>query len=97
MNGGPVQSPSVEGGVTGGAVEGFTGDEAGGITGGAVEGITVTCPRCGGQGEQRFYGPCDGCRAELRAAYQPEGRVIEVAEYEPKVNVTANAVATKDD
>jgi hypothetical protein len=34
---------------------------------------------------------------QLRAAYQSEGRVVEVAEYVPKMNVTPNAVALKDD
>ena len=47
--------------------------------------------------EQRFYGPCDTCREALRSTFRAEGRVIAVAEYEPKVNVTPNAVATKDD
>ena len=55
------------------------------------------CPRCGLTVTQRFYGPCESCRTELRAKYLGEGRVIEVAEYEPKMNVTPNAVATKDD
>ena len=55
------------------------------------------CPRCGLTVPQRFYGPCESCRTELRAKYLGEGRVIEVAEYEPKMNVTPNAVATKDD
>jgi hypothetical protein len=58
--------------------------------------VEVTCPRCGRTAEQRFYGPCDECRTALRAAYRAEGRVVEVAEYEPKMNVTPNAVATKD-
>ena len=35
--------------------------------------------------------------AALRDAFRAEGRVIELAEYEPKMNVTPNAVATKDD
>jgi hypothetical protein len=35
--------------------------------------------------------------AELRDAFRAEGRIIEVAEYEPKINVTPNAVALKDD
>ena len=56
-----------------------------------------TCPRCGRPAEQRFYGPCDDCRQALRDAFRAEGRVIELAEYEPKMNVTPNAVATKDD
>jgi hypothetical protein len=57
----------------------------------------ITCPRCGEQAAVRFYGPCDGCRAELRRTYALEGRVVELAEYEPKMNVTPNAVALKDD
>ena len=47
--------------------------------------------------DERFYGPCARCRLELRAKYDRAGRVIEVAEYEPKINVTPNAVAVKDD
>lgn len=58
---------------------------------------TFTCPRCGGAVTERFYGPCDACRVELRAKYLGEGRIVEVAEYEPKMNVTPNAVALKDD
>ncbi len=57
---------------------------------------THVCPRCGVAHEQRFYGPCAGCRAELRAALQGEARHVEV-EYVPKMNVTPNAVALKDD
>ena len=45
----------------------------------------------------RFYGPCDACRAALRQQYRSAGRVIELAEYVPKLNVTPNAVALKDD
>ncbi len=60
--------------------------------------LTSACPRCHAPiTEERFYGPCTSCRAELRAKYVGEGRVIEVAEYVPKMNVTPNAVATKDD
>lgn len=59
--------------------------------------IELTCPRCGKAATARFYGPCDDCRAALRAAYRGEGRVVEVAEYEPKINVTPNAVAFKED
>jgi len=46
---------------------------------------------------EELYGPCTTCRTELRAKFQLEGRVIELAEYEPKMNVTPNAVALKDD
>ena len=58
--------------------------------------IEVTCPRCGRDATVRFYGPCDDCRAELRRTGS-EARVVEVADYEPKMNVTPNAVATRDD
>ncbi len=59
--------------------------------------MNVSCPRCGSSVEVRFYGPCDECRTTLRSQYQSAGRVIELAEYEPKMNVTPNAPATKDD
>ncbi len=59
--------------------------------------MTITCPRCGQEVEARFYGPCDACRDTLRAELVRERRVVAVAEYEPKMNVTPNAVAQKDD
>jgi NMD protein affecting ribosome stability and mRNA decay len=59
--------------------------------------LSITCPRCGSALDERFYGPCTACRAELRAKFTGEGRDVEVAEYEPKMNVTPNAVALKDD
>lgn len=59
--------------------------------------LTVTCPRCGGTSTERFYGPCSTCRTDLRAKFLGEGREVEVAEYVPKMNVTPNAVALKDD
>jgi hypothetical protein len=55
------------------------------------------CPRCHMHVTEQFYGPCTGCRSALRAKYLGEGREIEVAEYVPKMNVTPNAVALKDD
>ena len=57
----------------------------------------MTCPRCGHEASERFYGPCSVCRTALRAAHSGEARDVEVAAYEPKMNVTPNAVATKDD
>ncbi len=57
----------------------------------------VTCPRCGRDVDERFYGPCASCRDDLRAAFVNEARIVDVAEYEPKMNVTPNAVALKDD
>ena len=62
-----------------------------------MELMTVTCPRCQTVVQERFYGPCASCRDALRAAFQREARVVEVAEYVPKMNVTPNAVALKDD
>ena len=59
--------------------------------------MPVDCPRCGRAVEQRFYGPCERCHDELRAAYQAEVTAVVAAEYEPKMNVTPNAVALKDD
>ena len=55
------------------------------------------CPRCKIDVVETFYGPCETCRTALRDAFRAEGRVIELAEYEPKMNVTPNAVALKDD
>jgi hypothetical protein len=59
--------------------------------------MEFSCPRCHGDAVDDFYGPCDTCRAQLREAFRSEGRLVEVAEYEPKMNVTPNAVALKDD
>ncbi len=55
------------------------------------------CPRCSNPVDERFYGPCEACRVALRAKFLSEGREVIVAEYEPKMNVTPNAVALKDD
>ena len=55
------------------------------------------CPRCAASVTEEFYGPCSSCHADLRTKFQSEGRVVELAEYEPKMNVTPNAVALKDD
>ena len=63
----------------------------------SIDKTTGTCPRCGAEASERFYGPCTSCRTELRAKFLSEGRVVEVAEYVPKMNVTPNAVALKDD
>ena len=55
------------------------------------------CPRCHEPVIARFYGPCDACRSVLRATQGTEARDVEAAEYIPKMNVTPNAVALKDD
>ncbi len=62
-----------------------------------MEVVALSCPRCGTDVNERFYGPCTSCRTELRVKYLTEGRVVVLAEYEPKMNVTPNAVALKDD
>jgi NMD protein affecting ribosome stability and mRNA decay len=59
--------------------------------------LSITCPRCGAVLDERFYGPCTSCRTELRTKFTGEGRDVEVPEYVPKMNVTPNAVALKDD
>jgi len=59
--------------------------------------LDFDCPRCRRATTAAFYGPCERCLGELRARYQGERTEVEVAEYVPKVNVTPNAVALKDD
>ncbi len=58
--------------------------------------LEFTCPRCGASCESRFYGPCQVCRDQLRASVGGVGHDVAVADYEPKMNVTPNAVALKD-
>lgn len=58
--------------------------------------LAFTCPRCGASATERFYGPCAGCRVQLRATIGGERRDVEAAAYEPKMHVTPNAVALKD-
>jgi hypothetical protein len=58
--------------------------------------LDITCPRCEQPVSVRFYGPCEGCRDLLRAEQAGTAREVEVAAYEPKMNVTPNAVALKE-
>ena len=58
--------------------------------------LTDICPRCREQVHQRFYGPCDSCRDELRATVGLDAHEVETEAFEPKMNVTPNAVALKD-
>jgi hypothetical protein len=58
--------------------------------------LAFPCPRCRHETTARFYGPCHDCRMQLRQQLSGEATELEVAEYEPKMNVTPNAVATKD-
>jgi hypothetical protein len=46
---------------------------------------------------ERFYGPCGACRDTLRAELAGEARAAEAQRYEPRMNVTPNAVALKGD
>jgi predicted ATP-dependent serine protease len=59
--------------------------------------LSFTCPRCHGETAARWYGPCEECRDTLRAQVAGEARAVEQTDYVPKVNVTPNAVALKDD
>lgn len=59
--------------------------------------VAFDCPRCATSVVERLYGPCTSCRAELRATLGCEAQEVDVAAYEPKMNVTPNAVALKDD
>ncbi len=60
------------------------------------EDLTFSCPRCGSDVKERFYGPCATCVTALRESQGNEGRELEAAAYEPKMSVTPNQVATKD-
>lgn len=54
------------------------------------------CPRCGREARERFYGPCERCRGELRASLGGEGREVEREAFVPAMHVTPNAVALKE-
>ena len=55
------------------------------------------CPRCEAEVSENYYGPCTQCRTELRASQGGDQQAVVAIEYEPKINVTPNAVALKDD
>ena len=59
--------------------------------------VEMDCVRCGTSAPMRFRGLCTGCRDELYAKFTRDGREMEVEEYVPKMNVTPNAVALKED
>ena len=58
--------------------------------------LLFACPRCTEPVIARFYGPCAPCRDELRVIFAAQAREVEVEEYVPKMNVTPNAVASKE-
>jgi hypothetical protein len=59
--------------------------------------MPFSCPRCHEPVDERFYGPCPTCRAQLRLTLGGEARDVERSVFEPSMHVTPNAVATKDD
>lgn len=59
--------------------------------------VLMPCLRCGAETMMVFAGPCPTCTQELRAKFQGEARAVEGDTYVPKMNVTPNAVALKDD
>lgn len=68
-----------------------------GVTDELPDVLRFDCPRCRHEVEAAYYGPCETCLAELRVRYQAERSEVTAAAYEPKMNVTPNAVALKDD
>ncbi len=60
------------------------------------EPLEFSCPRCQAPVAETYYGPCAACREALVASLGGEARDVEVAAYEPKRNVTPNAVASKE-
>jgi len=54
------------------------------------------CPRCSNIIAADSYGPCPDCVTELKATQQTEATGDAAAAYEPKMNVTPNAVALKE-
>jgi len=58
--------------------------------------LDFDCPRCKGPASESFYGPCSPCRRELRSKQGGEKRDVRAAEYEPKMNVVPNQIASKE-
>jgi hypothetical protein len=62
-----------------------------------AEPLSFACPRCARDVSEPFYGPCADCRDQLRSTFAGEARTdVEAEAYEPKMNVTPNAVALKE-
>ena len=58
--------------------------------------LDFACPRCGLSVHEEFYGPCTTCVDELRTKVRLDKVDVAVADYVPKMNVTPNAVASKE-
>jgi hypothetical protein len=65
-------------------------------SGDANEVTSITCPRCGAEVVEVFYGPCGACRAQLRATFGGSGGRDVAVEAAERVHRTPNFVATKD-
>lgn len=61
----------------------------------SADDLSFECPRCLAAVTEEFYGPCASCVDDLRAT-GGEGRVVDAVEYEPRINVVANQIATKE-
>lgn len=59
---------------------------------------TDNCPRCEVLlTTEEFYGLCQACAGELRTTFDGTARTdVAAVDYEPKMNVTPNAVASKE-
>ena len=57
----------------------------------------MPCLRCGAETMLASPGRAPQCTQELRDKFRGEARVVEGEDYVPKMNVTPNAVALKDD
>ncbi len=61
--------------------------------------LDFSCPRCAAEVSEEFYGPCSDCRATMRVIHGADvdsSAAAIPADFEPKMNVTPNAVALKD-
>jgi len=58
--------------------------------------LDFVCPRCRQSTSHRFYGPCPACVQQLRETVRNDAVDVIAPEYEPKMNVTPNAVALKE-
>jgi hypothetical protein len=66
------------------------------LTDDVPEMLDFVCPRCTLPTSQRFYGPCDDCIDQLKATQSLNQQAAQTTDYVPKMNVTPNAVATKE-
>jgi len=55
-----------------------------------------TCPRCGREVVERFWGPCASCRDELVRTQVRVPAERDAGRFEPAMHVVPNQVATKE-